>query len=270
MANLDESLNSKQIKILGNKQNLNQLSTLDLISNNYERDFHTHDEAQLLLVVRGLVTFDINNSRWLVPPRHAIWIPPLTHHSMSSVGEVDLHCIYFDPEKAHIKLNECCILSVDPLLRELIVKMATLPTHIQAKDVHTRLVQTMLDQISIAPQGKMQLPLPVSPNLRFIAESIINNPSERLTIPEWAKRSGMSERTLQRTIMNETGMSFGHWRRQIHLLLALKQLAERKSVHSIAYSLGYETPSAFIDMFRKILGCSPLKFINESESHLTA
>jgi AraC-like DNA-binding protein len=71
----------------------------------------------------------------------------------------------------------------------------------------------------------------------------------------------ISPRTLSRLIARETGMSFGRWRRQLHLLLALQWLARGTTVQDVAIGLGYENASNFVVMFRKVLGETPGRYL---------
>jgi AraC-like DNA-binding protein len=59
-------------------------------------------------------------------------------------------------------------------------------------------------------------------------------------------------------------MSFGAWRRQLRLLRSLERLASGEAVTSVALSLGYESTSAFIAMFRRSLGCTPARYFRET------
>jgi AraC-like DNA-binding protein len=52
-------------------------------------------------------------------------------------------------------------------------------------------------------------------------------------------------------------MPFREWRQKLRLLHALEKLANDRPVTEIALDLGYETPSAFIAMFRKATGRTP-------------
>ncbi|MGY2277520.1 helix-turn-helix domain-containing protein [Pseudomonas monsensis] len=49
-----------------------------------------------------------------------------------------------------------------------------------------------------------------------------------------------SERTFSRQLFKDTGMSFGKWRRQLHLMVALTLLAAGKCVQQVTRDLGYE------------------------------
>ncbi len=64
----------------------------------------------------------------------------------------------------------------------------------------------------------------------------------------------MSDRTLARLVVGETGLTFGRWRQKLHLVVALRQLADDTSVQQVAGLLGYDSVTAFITMFKKALG----------------
>ncbi|MGS0726242.1 helix-turn-helix domain-containing protein, partial [Shewanella sp. 0m-11] len=67
--------------------------------------------------------------------------------------------------------------------------------------------------------------------------------------------------TLARLVKSEIGLSFGRWRGQLHIVLALQKLATGDSVQRIAEELGYESVSAFITFFKKTLGQSPKQYM---------
>jgi AraC-like DNA-binding protein len=60
-------------------------------------------------------------------------------------------------------------------------------------------------------------------------------------------------------------MSFGVWRQQLRLLRAPESLAANEPVTEVALALGYESPSAFIAMFRRCLGKTPGRYFGTSE-----
>lgn len=80
---------------------------------------------------------------------------------------------------------------------------------------------------------------------------------------DWGKMVGATGRTLARHFRLETGMTFGQWRQQIKILEALKRLGMKESVTTVALDLGYDSPSAFISMFKKALGKTPGQYFSE-------
>lgn len=67
----------------------------------------------------------------------------------------------------------------------------------------------------------------------------------------------MSERNLARLIVKETGLSFRQWRQQLQLIMALQGLVKGDTVQKVAHTLGYDSTTAFITMFKKGLGQTP-------------
>ena len=92
-------------------------------------------------------------------------------------------------------------------------------------------------------------------------------------VDEWGIRmeagscnpAGASARTLSRLFVKETDMTFGAWRQQARLLKALEMLAGGHGVTVAALELGYQSPSAFIAMFRRALGVSPGRYFARRE-----
>ena len=53
------------------------------------------------------------------------------------------------------------------------------------------------------------------------------------------------------------GLTFELWRRQARLLKAIELLAGGTSVKEVAFEIGYEGSSTFVEMFRKTMGATP-------------
>jgi AraC-like DNA-binding protein len=80
------------------------------------------------------------------------------------------------------------------------------------------------------------------------------------TLAAWAREIGVSDRTLARLFVRETGMTFAGWRQQLRLIRALEALAAGRSVTEAAMDVGYDSPSSFIAMFRRSLGTTPSQY----------
>ena len=108
-----------------------------------------------------------------------------------------------------------------------------------------RLIAVLLDELAAAQVEDLHLPMPTETRLRKIVDLMMASPGDRETLDVWAKRAGMSERTLARLISRETGMSFGRWRQQLAIVLAVKWLAAGASIQQVAADLGYEERAQF-------------------------
>jgi AraC-like DNA-binding protein len=153
--------------------------------------------------------------------------------------------------------------SVTPLLRELLARSATLPALYVEGGVESRLIAVLLDELAATAITDLCLPMPTDARLRRMIDLMMAAPADRSLMEVWAQRVGLSERTLARLISRETGMSFGRWRQQLSVLLAVKWLAGGTSIQRVADDLGYESTAGFVTMFRKTLGTSPGRYMAE-------
>ncbi len=62
--------------------------------------------------------------------------------------------------------------------------------------------------------------------MKRIAEDLLKEPSDRRTASQWSEAIGMSEKSLRRLLLNETGLSFLQWRQQFQLIVAVRALRE--------------------------------------------
>ena len=141
------------------------------------------------------------------------------------------------------------------------MRASEMPAQYDPDGPEGRIASVILDELATAPIENFRLPIPSDPRLRALAEAMIANPAASSTVAQWAAGVGMSERTLNRRLSSEIGMGFGRWRRQIHILLALRWLASGRSVQSVGLDLGYESTSSFVSMFRKAVGQPPGRYL---------
>ncbi len=92
-----------------------------------ELDPHHHRKAQLLFTRRGVLTCEVEEGLWLVPPHCAIWIPGGATHAIKSSGNVEGYTVFIEPALAAELPRNCCTVLVTPLLRELLIRTAVLP-----------------------------------------------------------------------------------------------------------------------------------------------
>lgn len=228
-----------------------------------ELDLHRHMKGQILLVQRGALSCEVEGGLWIVPPRSAVWIPGGALHAIKATGALEGFAAFIDPAVSRGLPEACCAVSVTPLLRELLVRSASLPALYEEGGANARLMAVLLDELAAAQVEDLHLPMPADARLRAIVDLMMASPADRGTLETWAKRAGMSERTLVRLISRETGMSFGRWRQQLGVMLAVKWLAGGASIQQVAADLGYESVPSFVTMFRKALGASPGRYMAE-------
>jgi len=228
-----------------------------------ESEPHSHREAQLLYLVRGEFTCEASNALWLVPPQSALWIPGGVVHRIRGRAPHEGFAVFLKPGVVTKNLpRECCAVSVTPLFRELLLRLATRPANYRRGSADSRLVGVLLDELAQVKVENQRLPMPTEPRLRKLVDEVLANPERGATIDSWARRIGVGERTLNRLLVEETGLSFSRWRQQLLVILAIQKLARGASVQNTALELGYESASSFVTMFRKAQGVPPARYIS--------
>lgn len=223
---------------------------------------HHHRRAQLVYAETGIMTVRTEYGAWVVPPERAVWMPAKLEHAVHAKTAVAMRSLYIEPEYALDLPKNCTVVGVSPLLKELIIRATNLPKLYDPDDPEGRLMVLVLDEIHALQDLPLYLPTPKDPRLVKITEALGNNPASHETLNDWGIRVGASSRTLARSFLKETGMTFGRWRQQLRLLTALERLANGQSVTAVAMDLGYESTSAFSSMFKRALGKSPSEYFH--------
>ncbi|AXW61466.1 hypothetical protein CJO94_05375 [Ralstonia solanacearum] len=95
-----------------------------------------------------------------------------------------------------------------------------------------------------------------------IFDSVHKAPADERSLQDWANAVGASSRTLVRLFQAAFGLSFRDWRQQMRLLAAIPLLAAGTPITKVAGDAGYDTPSAFSLMFRRVMGMTPRQYLS--------
>ena len=231
------------------------------LGNDYPQGFvlpaHQHRRAQLLYGISGLMHVSTREGEWVVPPQHAVWIPPETIHSVKFAG-VSTRSLYIEPVLA-VTLREgerCQVISVSPLLRQLLMGAVDLPALYESERDRT-LITLMQLELALMPAREFDIPLPQHPALLAQCQTFLLSPSIHDPAERWSSTLFMSASTFRRLFLQQTGMSFSTWRQRACVVSALALLVAGRSVNEVALSLGYDSGSSFATMFRRVTGQPP-------------
>ncbi|WP_255448385.1 helix-turn-helix domain-containing protein [Telmatospirillum sp. J64-1] len=222
-------------------------------------DWHEHSRAQLLYSVSGSMKVDTKSQTWVVPVQRGVWIPAGEIHRVLMLG-ASTRSLYIEPELTVRPGRSCEVLHVGALLRQLLLEAVHMPLRYKEGGRDAALVSLLLHELAEAPSIDLQLPMPDQGPLSLLCEDFLRAPSIHSAPEEWAARLNVSRRTFSRKFHTQTGLSFQQWRQRACVTMSLSQLAEGKSVTSIALEMGYESPATFSTMFRRILGKPPSAF----------
>jgi AraC-like DNA-binding protein len=226
---------------------------------------HSHARGQLFALTRGLLVVQTGSDRWMFPSPRCVWIPPDCLHAARSVGDAAGSMAYLSAETCRGLPTKPCMLSSSELLFAVVHRVLTWDPLQPLSAAQRHLIMILRDEIRQPEQQPLHLPIPRELRLARVAHALLDDVADHRTLDEWAHFTGMSRRTFMRAFSAEVGMSFGRWRQQARLFAALEMLAQRRSVTEVAIAVGYDSVSAFIEMFRTTLGSTPQAYFRSQE-----
>lgn len=221
---------------------------------------HRHRRAQLIYGISGAISVVTERGVWVVPGTRGAWIPAGLTHSMTCAGGVAMRTLYIEPGSAGHLPTSPTVVSVPPLLRELIDEATRLPVEYDREGRDGKVMELLLLSLTPRPIPALHLPVPDGAPLAELCAAIQRDPAARWTTPHAAAHAHMSPRSLQRRFPAATGMSLARWVQQARLVHAVTLLARGTPVTAVASGVGYDTPSAFTAMFRRTLGAPPTAY----------
>ncbi|HEY6050647.1 MAG TPA: helix-turn-helix transcriptional regulator, partial [Thermoanaerobaculia bacterium] len=219
------------------------------------------DWDRLVYASRGSMRVSTAAGEWMVPPHRAVWVPSGIRHHVRMKGRVSFRTLYFRTDVSRDLPRECRVVNVSPLLRELILYLTRRAASDPRLESDGALVSLLLDQLRSVEVVALQLPLPRDPRALAAANLLRALPANRRSLGAIGRACGASSRTLQRLFSAETGLTFEKWRQRARLSRAIELLSEGRKVSAAAADVGYESPSAFIAMFRRELGSTPRAYL---------
>lgn len=226
---------------------------------------HSHRRGQLLYAVEGVMQVRTPQGVWIVPPQRALWVPPMVEHEIRMLSKVSMRTLYIAEQQGRIIGEQCRLLEVSVLLRELILALLAEPRDYDSDGRGAHVAALILSELARAPAIPVAIPWPGDRRLQVICEAILADPGRQFSLADWADLGGASVRTVIRLFPRETGLQFRHWVQQVHLGEALVRLSRGDAVGVVAQALGYRSQSAFSNMFRKALRTTPNHYLRRPE-----
>ena len=221
---------------------------------------HQHAWGEFVYAFRGVHEVKVAGLHYLAPPQYGIWLPPLLAHEGLNRQESH-HCsFYVSPTLCDRLPPEPCALTVSPLLRALMEHLRDQPPSLVPSEAHQRVMWVLLDQLSGASRANSYLPHSDDGLLGPVLDALHRQPSDNRTLVELAQAAHTSERTLARRCERDLGMSLAEWRQRLRVVRALPMLESGQKVEAVALDLGYGSASAFIAMFKRLMGVTPDEF----------
>lgn len=227
---------------------------------------HSHRRGQLVALTHGLLIVEAGSERWMFPSQRCAWIPPSCMHAARSVGGAAGSMVDLSPAACRGLPRTPCMLNSSELMFAIVRRMVAWDLRQPLDAAKRRLIAALRDEIQHPDQRPLHLIIPREKRLLSVADALLSDVGDARTMAEWAQVAGMARRTFMRAFSGEAGMSFGRWRQQARLFAALEMLARGESVTAASLAVGYDSVSAFIEMFRTMLGTTPQKYSRDMRS----
>jgi AraC-like DNA-binding protein len=234
---------------------------ISTLAHEYPREFnvneHAHGSDQLVYAIRGVMQVTAGQGVWLIPPHFGLWIPARAYHSIRMPEAVSMRTLYMRCGLGPQLPPTCAVFHIPPLLRELIIEAVRLRELRANQKLHCALCDLLVSQLERASPMPTSVTFPLDVRARAVADAVMKNPAGRRPLAVLCESVGASVRTIQRVFRREVGSDFEFWRRQVRLMKAVELLVSGRSVKETGFALGYRQSTAFVEMFRGILGTTP-------------
>lgn len=238
----------------------NEVVGIATIIGSHDSGMHRHQKSQLLFAASGCMSISVNGAKCILPPTRAAWIPAGIDHYAKMSNVVAYRSLYFAPQLCRELPTTLTVFSINPLLRELIERMAFWEWDKPRKEQQNTLA-LFCEELKVAPQEDMALPFPQDRRLQKWLRGVIEEQYLPQPLNQIALSVGASAKTVTRIFIKETGMPYQSWRQQWRLFIAIKYLSEGKRVADIASELEFSSDSAFVSFFRQQTGATPGKYM---------
>ncbi|MDN3616412.1 MAG: AraC family transcriptional regulator [Vibrio gallaecicus] len=240
----------------------NVFMNFEAFLSNTETRVHSHPWGQVQLISGGILEMEAEGTRFLAPPHLAIWVPAGVTHCSYNRKPLDYCSLNIAHELTRHLPNKASLIKVTPIVSSIIDDFRHREINVAQSKQDQRLVQVLLDQLAEQQVEHHFLPSTDNKYLAPILASIEENPTEDVSLRDWAERVHTTERTLSRHCQSELGMSFTEWRLRVRYLYSMDLLRNGQSVKEVALTLGYNQASPFISMFKKYANQTPEQYKN--------
>ncbi len=227
---------------------------------------HVHRRHQLLFAASGHLRLKVPKSHetHTLPPYRAAWIPAGCEHSVEVRRRATLATAYFAPSAR--APERVAVFPMPPVGRELLLHARRWDaTHTPTPASRACLAGLEALAIEWTEAPGLALPEARTPELQRARMAIDAEPSRAWTLEELARVAGLSTRTLSRRMQDELGEGLRAHLTRLRVHVALERLAEPgASVSVVATDLGFASPSAFAQAFRRHVGETPSRYAARS------
>lgn len=231
----------------------------------FHSDWHRHRRHQILFASGGVLSLQVGDRRWLLPPQKAAWIAGDVSHTASSKTGAHLRTVYLDPSLvARPPTWQCRVFPVTPLAREMLLgAMRWGPDGARDEALATAYFTALAGLAREWAEDDLGFHLPVSrtPELERAMQWALDHLHEPISLAQAAKAARSSVRTLTRRFEEEAQTTWRAYLQTARMVRAMERLGEPDTrVTDVAFAVGFGSHGAFTEAFRAFAGETPTAY----------
>ncbi len=214
---------------------------------------HSHPTHELLWNEHGASTARVGARVHTISPGVGLWIPAGVPHSGFTPAGVRHLAAQFSISRVEPPASVPVAVEITPLLQLLLERSLGAELGARSRELTDAMI---LDVLAPSPR-ELPLTVPDHPLLAPIIEALTADPADPVSLDQWARRLGVSSRTLTRAFEASTGRGFRAWAATARAQRAVALLAAGERIDDVAAQVGYRSASAFTAAFRRVTGLTP-------------
>lgn len=232
---------------------------------------HHHDKGHLVYIEGGVAYIHLTDRSLIIPARHYVWVPARMKHFFKMHKSAVSRILYFytDDDDSHVFYSQLGIYPINALLMQMLIYSERWSGDIVPVDKAFHFlagIKYILPEIS---QKALPIALPTTENDRIhpVLDYINEHILELLSLKSVSRETGFSERTLSRLFQATMNTSFLQYCKLLRMVKAIEMMLQTNlSISEIAYALGYNSVSAFSNIFFQLTKTRPSEFVKQLKS----
>ena len=224
--------------------------------------------SYLIYAFTGAFQLEMDHVRWLLPPQRAAWVAAHVPFQLSTERPGTTNSVLFAESAIPQPAFACRVFAVSTLAREMLSYAVRWGSDRDEQDTTAdtffRALATVCNELAASPD-LFWLPCAQSPELRQALDYTLAHLSDKPTFAEVARAAHVSERTLARRCIKETGMIWSQFAHRARMLRAMELLAAPDiNVIEVVDAVGFLSVSAFNHAFRAFTSETPSSYRKRS------
>lgn len=216
----------------------------------HEYPWHFHNCYTLILVEKGLITYEFQDKNVTVEAKEVLIIEPLKVHR-NSISQLTVYQAIFIPQEYIEKYTQ----TIKVINSNVVESIVDLFKKIQLNYGKKEIEKIIWDIFELSNLAKVE-----QINDSLLVNNTVPAINYDLTINEHAEKAHLSKFHFQRKFKKICGLTIGQLKQQQKTIAAKTLLENGKLPTDVAHRLGYFDQSHFIKYFKKMWATTPKKF----------